>query len=95
MNKSLLDVGAGYFKQMLTYKSKFAGKELVKVSKTFPSSKLCSNCGYKNDRLTLSDRLWTCISCGSVHDRDINAAINIKQEGRNFLIRLKSKIQAT
>ena len=89
LNKSILDVGAGMFKDMLSYKTKFAGKELIKISKTFPSSKLCSNCKTKNENLELKDRIWTCNSCGTKHDRDINAAINIKTEGRNLLITLK------
>ncbi|MDY7017856.1 MAG: zinc ribbon domain-containing protein, partial [Nitrospirota bacterium] len=44
----------------------------------FPSSKICSACGFKNDALTLSVRSWTCLSCGASHDRDVNAAINLR-----------------
>jgi transposase len=51
------------------------------LDRFFPSSKKCNNCGIKNDDLKLSDREWTCPSCGTHLDRDINAAINIKNEG--------------
>jgi len=76
--KAYSDLGIGMFRQMLDYKSKWYGSEIVFVDKFFASSKLCSDCGWKNKDLSLADRQWTCISCGSVHDRDINAAINFK-----------------
>ena len=91
LNKSMLDIGAGMFKEMLAYKTKFAGKELHKVSTFFPSTKLCSNCGYKNNNITLAVRSWICPSCGVRHDRDINAAVNVKKEGRNSLCIVKPK----
>lgn len=53
------------------------GIELRLVDRFYPSSKLCSNCGYKNNDLKLHERVWTCDECGSTHDRDINAAINL------------------
>ena len=53
----------------------------IKIDKWFPSSKTCHVCGYKNDNLTLSDRDWTCPDCGTHHDRDINASINILNQG--------------
>jgi len=53
---------------------------MIQVDRFFPSSKLCSHCGYKNEDLTLNIRIWTCPSCGVVHDRYINAAINILNE---------------
>ena len=65
---------------MISYKSRWYGKELLKVNRFFPSSKLCSSCGTKNDQLDLGIRNWTCI-CGVSHDRDVNAAKNILQEG--------------
>lgn len=86
LNKSILDIGAYMFKNMLTYKAKFRGKEVVQVSSYFPSSKLCSSCNTKNENLKLEDRTWTCGFCGTTHDRDVNAAVNIKSEGRKFLI---------
>ena len=65
---------------MIKYKSEWYDKIMVQVDRFFPSSKLCSHCGCKNDGLTLNIRIWTCPSCGVVHDRDINAAINILNE---------------
>jgi transposase, IS605 OrfB family, central region len=81
LGKSVEDVGWGQFTHMLEYKSLWKGKYLIKVPKYFPSSKRCSGCGYINKRLTLSDRTWVCPSCKTAHDRDINAAVNIREEG--------------
>ncbi|OQC69228.1 MAG: putative transposase DNA-binding domain protein [Euryarchaeota archaeon ADurb.Bin009] len=64
---------------MLEYKCERYGKTLLKIGKFDPSSKLCSHCGYINRDLELSDREWTCPDCGTSHDRDVNAAINIKK----------------
>ena len=68
----------GEFVRMLQYKCDWNNKQLVKVDRFYPSSQLCSNCGYKNKKLkSLNIRHWTCECCGSKHDRDVNAAINI------------------
>jgi putative transposase len=72
----------------LEYKAKRYGRVLIKVNRYFPSSKLCSVCGYKKEDLKLSDRKWKCPKCGTLHDRDINAAINLLKEG---LKQLKKK----
>lgn len=82
--KSTNDNGFGKLKTFLDYKLKEQGKHLVVISKWYPSSKLCRFCGTINSELVLSDRLWTC-SCGTKIDRDINAAINIKDEGCRIL----------
>lgn len=66
---------------LLQYKCDWYGKELVKVNRFYPSSKTCGNCGWINQELKLSDREWTCKSCGVVHDRDWNASRNILKEG--------------
>lgn len=66
--------------EKLNYKAEQSGKHLVKIDQWFASSKTCSCCGEKRDTLALSVRAWTC-ACGAVHDRDTNAAINIKQQG--------------
>ncbi len=67
---------------MLEYKAKDKGKVFVRVDKWYPSSQLCSSCGYRNtETKDLSIRSWTCPLCGAIHDRDINAAINIRNEG--------------
>ncbi|MBD3186998.1 transposase, partial [Candidatus Bathyarchaeota archaeon] len=76
----------GEFTRMLEYKCEWRGKHLVKVDRLYPSSKLCSNCGYKHDDLQLSDREWTCPDCGMHHDRDENAATNLDGEGKRVLI---------
>ena len=78
--KSVSDNGFGMFRNMLKYKAKKKGKVVVVIDKWFPSSKTCHNCGYVNKELTLSDRKYICPICGEVFDRDINAAINIKEE---------------
>ena len=83
--KSFHDAGIGEAVRQLTYKTDWTGSLLQKIDRFYPSSKLCHRCGFKNEALTLSDREWTCIQCGAVHDRDKNAAINIKLEGIRLL----------
>lgn len=75
---SISDVGWSMFISMLEYKSNWYGKNLLKIGTFEPSSKMCSSCENVNKELKLSDRRWTCNNCGSILDRDINAAINIK-----------------
>ena len=87
LSKSILDSGWGEFVRQLEYKSQWAGRTLVKVGRFFPSSKTCSHCGCIKDHLNLSERNWTCSECGVVHDRDYNAAVNIKAEGTAVLAR--------
>ncbi|MGA9380002.1 MAG: RNA-guided endonuclease TnpB family protein, partial [Phormidium sp.] len=79
--KSVLDAGWGMLVNFLDYKLNIVGGILVKVDRFFPSTKLCSCCKYKNDSLTLEDREWTCPVCNTWHDRDENAAKNIRSEG--------------
>lgn len=76
--RAISDAGWGTFLGMLAYKCQEAGKPLLKIGVFEPSSKTCSVCGYKNQNLTLKDREWTCPDCGTTHDRDLNAATNIK-----------------
>ena len=82
--KSTNDNGFGMLKTFLAYKLKERGKQLIIIDKWYPSSKVCHVCGTKNSQLTLDDRVWNC-SCGAILDRDINAAINIKNEGWRIL----------
>lgn len=88
--KSIQELSLNKFKNILKYKSEWYGRELIFVNRFFPSSKLCSKCGYKNDQLTLKYREWKCPECGSIHDRDLNAANNIKSEGYKIKIGLSS-----
>lgn len=85
-----MDNGYGQFLCMLEYKCKQKGKVFVKVDKWYPSSQLCSNCGYKNPVVkSLRVRSWECPVCGVLHDRDVNAARNIQQEGlRLYLVNI-------
>lgn len=87
--QAISDASWSTFVAMLEYKSEWYGKNIIKIGRFAPSSKTCSCCGYINKSLTLTDREWTCNSCGILHDRDVNASINIK----NFA--LKSILQGT
>lgn len=75
------DAGWGELVRQLEYKADWYGRTLVKVDRWFPSSKLCSNCGHLIDSLPLNIRSWQCSKCNSIHDRDVNAAINILSAG--------------
>ena len=78
--KAISDVGWGQFVTLLTYKANWYGKNILKVNRFFASSKICSHCHHKLDSLPLSVRSWTCPSCQTHHDRDTNAASNIRQQ---------------
>ena len=79
--KHIADANWGEFVRQLEYKSEWADRTLVKIDRFFPSSKRCSNCGFVHESLPLSVRHWRCPECNVKHDRDINAAINIKAAG--------------
>ena len=79
--KATNDNGFGQFRTFLSYKLAERGKKLITIDKWFPSSKTCNQCGYVNSELKLSDRSWICPECGTVHNRDLNAAANIKRQG--------------
>lgn len=86
------EIGWYQFISMLKCKSEWNGKNLIQIGRFEPSSKICSNCGTINKELTLKDRNWTCNGCGNYHDRDINAAKNIKNFGlRNKPTSVKTK----
>lgn len=82
--KATMDNGYGMFLNMLDYKLRNRGKKLIKVNRGYPSSQICSCCGYKQ-KLELSQRTYECPQCGTVINRDHNAAINIRNEGIRML----------
>ncbi len=83
--QSISDVGWSEFIRKLTYKAEWYGKTILQIGRFEASSKLCNVCGYKKDDLTLDIREWECPSCKTLHDRDINASINIKKIALNNL----------
>ncbi len=83
--KAISDTSWGTFVNFLSYKLEKEGKVLIEINRWFPSSKLCSNCHYQITDLPLEVRAWTCPSCGTHHDRDGNAAQNIRAEGIRML----------
>lgn len=85
LSKSISDAGWSSLVAMIVYKAEMNDRTVVKVDRYYPSSKTCSVCGWKNDNLTLAQRSWTCLQCGTMHDRDKNAAVNILNEGFRVL----------
>ena len=83
--KAIQEVGFYKFKQLLVSKAIVNDKKVVFIDRFYPSSKICSQCGYKKQDLKLSDRFWVCPDCGECHDRDFNAARNILLEGQRML----------
>ena len=83
LGKGVHDNGYGLFLSMLEYKLEERGKYLIKVDRYFASSKICSVCGKKKEELSLSDRIYYC-ECGNRMDRDVNAAVNIMNEGKRI-----------
>jgi putative transposase len=83
--KAISDCGWGTFTNFLAYKLERIGAKLVEIARWFPSSKLCSNCFYQVSEMPLDVREWACPHCGTNHDRDGNAAINIRAEGIRML----------
>ena len=84
--KAIQEIGFYKFRDTLVNKATANNKRVVFVDRYFPSSKTCSVCGYKKRDLMLSDREWVCPNCGTHHDRDINAAVNILLEGQRMLV---------
>lgn len=90
--QSISDAGWGMFASMLEYKAEWYGKNILKIGTFEPSSKTCSRCGAINKELTLQDREWTCKGCGTLLNRDVNAAINIKSFAlKNYVFGTETK----
>ena len=83
--KAIQELSLNKFKTILKYKAEWCGRDIIQIDRFYPSSKLCSNCGYKNNDLTLDVRQWTCHECKTNHDRDLNASKNILKEGLKIL----------
>ncbi|MBX9398087.1 transposase [Streptomyces sp. TRM72054] len=79
--RAISDAAWAQFRRMLEYKAQWYGREVIVVDRWFPSSQLCSSCGALAGRLPLNVRTWTCESCGTTHDRDVNAARNLLAAG--------------
>src|SRR6266508_4254724 len=84
--KSVQDAAHRETFRQIEYKARWRNRNFVFVGRWFPSSQLCSDCGHRHQELSLSDRFWTCSNCGARHDRDRNAAKNIRNEGINILL---------
>ena len=85
LSKSISDVGWSMFINMIRYKVERYGKELIQIDQWFPSSQICSHCHQNDGKKALSIREWTCTHCHKNHDRDINAAINIRNKGLELI----------
>ena len=85
LSKAIQELSIYKFKQLLKYKAAWSDRKIIEVDRYFPSSKLCSECGYKYSELTLKEREWKCPHCGHNHHRDLNAAINLENEGRRII----------
>jgi putative transposase len=81
LSQAIIDAGWGELLRQLRYKCEWYGRTLVVVDRFFPSTRRCSACHAKGPKLDVSVREWTCAECGAVHDRDVNAAVNLRDEG--------------
>lgn len=84
LSKSINDSSWGIFYGLCAYKAEEAGRQIIRIPRFEPSSKTCSSCGAINHELKLSDRTWVCLKCGVLHDRDYNAAKNIRRVGQTL-----------
>ena len=95
LGKGIMDNAYGAFLQKLSYKLEEQGKELIRIDRWYPSSQICSGCGSIHPEVKdLSVREWFCDHCLQYHDRDINAARNIREEGRWILSKRDARISA-
>ncbi len=85
LSRAIADAGWGELRRQVGYKAEWAGRTHVEVDPWFPSTKRCSGCHALRQALTLADRHWRCEACRAEHDRVVNAAKNLEQEGRRLL----------
>jgi len=85
LSRSISDVGWGEFRRQMEYKTVWYRSRLIKTPKSYPSSKMCSVCGYINDELKRSDGVWICLECGTNHQRDENSSTNMRNYGLRIL----------
>lgn len=83
--KSIQEMSFSELRRIIEYKCRWYDRELVIINRFYPSSKLCNVCGFKKKDLSLHDRSWICPKCGNEHDRDLNAALNIRDEGERII----------
>lgn len=95
LSRAIHEVAWSTLTNMIAYKSSFAGRTYYRISRFYPSSKTCSSCDYKLEKLDLGTREWQCPNCGTRHDRDINAAQNILRIGQNDCYGEELQSQAT
>ncbi|GHT01058.1 transposase [Synergistales bacterium] len=93
--RSILDMSFFEFRRQLEYKAKITGSVIVAANTFYPSSKTCSTCGYKMSDMPLSVRVWTCPECGTEHDRDVNAATNLKNMAVSSTVTVCGETRAT
>jgi putative transposase len=86
LSRAISDMSFFEFRRQLDYKSKTTGSIVVVADRFFASSKACNKCNNKNQNLKLKERVWTCLSCNTIHDRDINAAINLKNYAVSYTV---------
>jgi putative transposase len=86
LSHSISQIAWSKLVDMIKYKTEWHDKIMIQVNRFFPSSKLCNHCGCKYEALTLNHRIWTCPKCSSIHDRDINAAVNILNEANRIFV---------
>jgi putative transposase len=84
--KSVADAAHRETFRQIEYKARWRNRNFVFIDRCYPSSQLCSNCGYRHQELSLTERYWECPACGACHDRDHNAAKNIRDEGMRILL---------
>ncbi|MDA8193506.1 MAG: RNA-guided endonuclease TnpB family protein [Thermaerobacter sp.] len=83
--RAIADMGFGEFRRQLKYKAALRNKTVIVVNRWYPSSKTCASCGYKVSKMPLAVREWTCPACGTQHDRDVNAAINLRHVAESWV----------